>query len=119
MAAGTIKIDIAGLRGQEASQPRVFAHDGNSISAFPAPSPDGFATVFPEPPNDTEVVYNRGACLYVGGAGDIDIELESGARLLFKGVTAGSFLPVLATKVYKYDSGSSVTTTATDIIALF
>jgi hypothetical protein len=118
MAAGTTKIDIAGLQGQEASQPRVFAHDGNSI-LFPGPSADGFATVFPIPPNDTEVVYNRGACLYVGGAGDIDIELESGVRLLFKGVTAGSFLPVLATKVYKYDSGSNVTTTATDIIALF
>lgn len=118
MAAGTNVINLSGLQGQEASQPRVFAHNGN-VLVFPSASADGFATVFPVPPNDTEVVYNRGACLYVGGAGNVDIELESGARLLFKGVTAGSFLPVLAIKVYKYDSNSVVTTTATDIIALF
>ena len=118
MAAGTNVIDLSGLQGQEASQPRVFAHNGNLLT-FPSASADGFASVFPAPPNDTEVVYHRGAGLQLGGPGDVDIELESGARLLFKGVTAGSFLPVLATKVYKYESSTAVTTTATDIIALF
>ena len=118
MAAGTNVVDLSGLRGQEASQPRVFAHNGQLL-IFPSPSANGFGSVFPAPPQDTEVVYNRGACLYVGVGGDVDIELESGVRLLFKGVTAGSFLPVLAIKVYKYNAASQVTTTATDIIALF
>ena len=118
MAAGITTTEIKGLEGNEAAQPRVFAHDGHLL-IFAAPSADGFASVFPPTADDTTTVYQRGACLYVGVGGNVDIELESGTRLLFKGVTSGSFLPVLATKVYRYNSSSVVTTTATDIIALF
>jgi hypothetical protein len=41
----------------------------------------------------------RGCCLYVGVAGDIGIITESGNAATFKGVTAGSFLPLLAKRV--------------------
>lgn len=55
----------------------------------------------------------RGCCIYVGIAGDIGITLESGSSVIFKGVPAGSFLPVLAKRV-------NTTIPATgDIIALY
>ena len=41
----------------------------------------------------------RGCCLYVGVGGDIGIITEAGNPVTFKGVTAGSFLPVLAKRV--------------------
>ncbi len=121
MAAGTTTIDIAGIEGNEAAQPRVFAHSANAIT-LPAQAADAFVYTYPAPPDDTAVVMSRGACIYVGGAGNIDVELESGDRVLFKGVTAGSFLPILATKIYGWDATNPTplkTTTATDIIALF
>ena len=118
MAAGTTTIDIAGIEGNEAAQPRVFAHSANAIT-LPSSAVNAFVYTLPTPPDDTTVVLSRGACIYVGGAGNIDVELESGDRVVFKGVTAGSFLPILATKIYGYDSTPTQTTTATDIIALF
>tara|TARA_R100001443_G_scaffold65052_1_gene74407 strand:- start:4116 stop:4691 length:576 start_codon:yes stop_codon:yes gene_type:complete len=55
----------------------------------------------------------RGCCIYVGVAGDIGVTLESGSSVIFKGVPAGSFLPVLAKRV-------NTTILATgDIIALY
>tara|TARA_R110001599_G_scaffold352941_1_gene589392 strand:- start:2873 stop:3448 length:576 start_codon:yes stop_codon:yes gene_type:complete len=55
----------------------------------------------------------RGCCIYVGIAADIGVTLESGSSVVFKGVPAGSFLPVLAKRV-------NTTITATgDIIALY
>ena len=119
MAAGTLEVDIKGLEGNEAAQPRVFAHNATKIleTNIIGATPTGQDIV--APPDDTAVVISRGACIYVGDAGNIDVELESGDRVLFKGVTAGSFLPILATKIYGYDSTSAQTTTANDIIALF
>ena len=55
----------------------------------------------------------RGVCLYVGVAGDVGVELESGNTVTFLNVAAGSFLPVLAKRV-------TTTITATgDILALY
>ena len=55
----------------------------------------------------------RGCCIYVGVAADVGIRLESGKDVIFKGVPAGSFLPVLAKRV-------NTTIPATgDIIALY
>jgi hypothetical protein len=55
----------------------------------------------------------RGCCIYVGIAADVGIRLESGNDVIFKGVPAGSFLPVLAKRV-------NTTIPATgDIIALY
>jgi hypothetical protein len=59
----------------------------------------------------------RGCCLYVGGAGDVDIVLESGNSAIFAGVNAGSFLPVLV-KNFTLTAGAN-NTTATNILALY
>ena len=40
-----------------------------------------------------------GACIFVGVAGDIEIEMESGKIATFKGMAAGSFMPVLAKRL--------------------
>ena len=119
------KIDISGLEGNEAAQPRVFAHSANAIT--PASSaPNAFVYVVPNTgttaaTGDLQAVQTRGACLYIGGAGNIQVELESGDKVTFKGVTAGSFLPILVTKIFFFDAATPpvATTTATDIIALF
>ena len=117
------KIDIAGLEGNEAAQPRVFAHTANAIT-LPASAANAFVYVVPNTgttatAGDLQAVQRRGACIYVGGAGNLDVELEGGDRVVFKGLTAGSFLPILATKIFGYDATPAQTTTATDIIALF
>jgi hypothetical protein len=54
--------------------------------------------------------------LYVGdvsGGTDVKVTMESGNEATFKGVTAGSFLPVLVTRVH------ATGTTATQILALY
>ena len=67
----------------------------------------------------------RGACIFVGDkgtAGIICIELESGKKAVFKGVTSGSFLPVLARNILrqaKDGTGSTPTTDVTGVIALY
>ena len=118
------KIDIAGLEGNEAAQPRVFAHAAGLIILTGLEGVDAFVYVVPNTnavpnPGDGNTVQKRGACIYIGGAGNLDVELESGDRVIFKGLTAGSFLPILVTKVFATDKNSDATTTATDIIALF
>ena len=55
----------------------------------------------------------RGCCLYVGGAGDVNVTLESGNTVIFAGVNGGSFLPICATQVL------SASTTATNMLALY
>jgi hypothetical protein len=61
-------------------------------------------------PNTAE----RGCCLYVGVGADIGIVTEGGKEsVVFKGVTTGSFLPVLAKRV---KSGIS---SIGDVLALF
>ncbi len=118
MAAGITKIDIAGLEGNTAAQPRVFAH-----SAYSIPTITGTDTENTYPANtvdDSQVTVSRGACLYVGGAGNVKVTMESGDIVKFKGVTAGSFLPILALVVHGPDvGGTGEGTTATDLVALF
>jgi hypothetical protein len=129
--ATVTEIDIAGLEGNTQAQPRVFAHDANvldlTVSEDGGGDPNmanesvdvvpgvGATTAF----GDQVQVLSRGACLYVGGAGNVDVEMESGKRALFTGVAAGSFLPILVTKIYLTDNAPAKTTTATNIIALF
>ena len=55
----------------------------------------------------------RGCCLYVGGAGDVNVTLESGSTVIFAGVNAGSFLPICATQVL------TASTTASNMLALY
>ena len=93
---------LRGLEGNMQAQPRVFAHDAVLVTKSD--------TV--DIPNTEE----RGCCLYVGdvsGGTDVKVTMESGNVATFKGVTAGSFLPVLVTRVH------STGTTAAEILALY
>jgi len=51
--------------------------------------------------------------IYVGVAGNATVRTDAGTDVLFKGLAAGSILPVRATMVV------STNTTATDLVALF
>ena len=51
--------------------------------------------------------------VYVGNGGNMKVTLESGNTVTFNGINAGSFLPVLATRVWSTD------TTADNILALY
>jgi hypothetical protein len=55
----------------------------------------------------------RGACIYVGNSGDVEVLLEGGNTVIFVGVATGSFLPILAKQVI------STNTTATNMLALY
>jgi len=59
----------------------------------------------------------RGCCLYVGGAGDIDVVLESDNSAIFAGVNAGSFMPILV-KNFTLTALANNTTSA-NILALY
>ena len=61
----------------------------------------------------------RGACLYVGvKMASLTVKMESGSSAIFKGIAAGSFLPVLVTEVSSatVDSGNVADN---DVIALY
>ena len=119
MAAGTTKIDIAGLEGNMAAQPRRFAHSANAITISNEAGADNVAQdVTPTAPDDTTVILRRGACLYIGGAGNVKVLLEGDAvPVTFEGVLAGTFMPILVQKIYGTDNGKG--TTATKILAYY
>lgn len=117
------EIDIAGLEGNMQAQPRVFAHEAIALTV-PTTGQDAFVYVVKGVGNtpvngDTVSTLSRGACLYVGVGGDIDVKMESGNRVLFTGVATGSFLPIQVVGVYGTDDQGDTTTTAGNIIALF
>ncbi len=56
---------------------------------------------------------SNGCVLYVGVAGDVKVKMAGGNDVVFKGVTAGSFLPINVIQVFDTD------TRATDIVALW
>jgi hypothetical protein len=95
---------IRGLEGNQNAQPRVFAHDALDLQ----PS----YTLGDRIPN-TETI---GVALYVGANNDITVTMEGGSTVQFKGVTAGSFLPVLVTHVTAV--GSALTGPG-ELIALY
>jgi len=100
---------IAGLQGDFQAQPRVFAHDGLGLTAAQIAS--GTYTI----PNTS----TRGVCLFVGvKMASITVTMESGSSVVFKGVAAGAFMPVLVTSVTAAtpDSGALADN---DIVALY
>ena len=100
---------IAGLQGDFQAQPRVFAHDGLGLTAAQIAS--GTYTI----PNTS----TRGVCLFVGvKMASITVTMESGSSVVFKGVAAGAFMPVLVTSVEAAtpDSGALADN---DIVALY
>ena len=63
---------------------------------------------------------DRGCCLYVGGAGNVNVRMESGNVATFYNVNAGTFLPVLVTHVSLPAAETGyIATTATDILAIY
>ena len=81
------------MTGDFASQVRVFAHDTYDLfQGSPA------ALVTTQIPGTEQPA--RGACLYAGVAiSEINVTMESGKPQTFKGIAAGSFLPILVTQV--------------------
>ena len=93
---------MRGVQIKTADEVRVFAHDAKPVT--------------PSDTVDLDNVDSRGACIYVGDVSvgaDIKVTMESGSEVTFKGVTAGSFLPILVTRVW------STGTTADQILALY
>ena len=119
--------DIAGAVGEMQAEPRVFAHSAKLMTI-----PTG-ATVeekiftsdtLPEPLQAGDIVKNtkiqRGACLFVGGAGNVKVKMESGDIVTFYGVTAGSVLPVLVIGIFGTNVNTETDgTSATNILALY
>jgi len=96
---------MRGLEGNMQAQPRVFAHDAVAIAAASA----------------TQIANTeeRGCCLFVGVALDsITVTMESGNSAVFKGVTAGSFLPILVTHMTAVTPASGAYASG-DVLALF
>jgi hypothetical protein len=84
MAAG-------GIQGNQMKEARVFGHHAKEIV---------------ESATQITGTTERGCCLYVGGAGDVKVTMESGVDVTFKGVNAGTFLPILITHVLDESRGS-------------
>jgi len=117
--AGSIEIDIAGLEGNMAAEPRRFAHSANVITIASGTGKDDVAQdVLPVPAADQVAVLQRGACLYIGGTGNVKVLLEGDSDpVLFKAVPTGTFMPILVKKIYGKDGSDG--TTATDILAYY
>ena len=64
-------------------------------------------------PNDGADLADTSRALYIGGAGDVKVDMYGSGTVTFVGVTAGSVLPVRVDRVY------STGTTATSIVALW
>lgn len=78
-------------------------------SGLESPARNAFAIT----PHDTNDLTYATRWLYVGGAGTLKIITLGGDTVTFGAVTAGSLIPVRATRVY--DTGTS----ATDIVGLY
>ena len=63
-------------------------------------------------PSDTgDIRPTRG--LYIGGDGDLKVDMALGSTVTFSGLLAGTILPVQVVRVYSTD------TTATNVLALY
>lgn len=63
------------------------------------------------PSDSTELAVTRG--LYIGGAGDVKVDMAVQGTVTFVGVLAGSLLPIQVKRVY------ATGTTATNIVSLY
>jgi|TARA_R100000541_G_scaffold41918_1_gene49278 hypothetical protein len=117
--AGSIEIDIAGLEGNMAAEPRRFAHSANLITiASGLGKADVAQDVLPTPATDEVAVLQRGACLYIGGTGNVKVLLEGDKTpVTFVAVPTGTFMPILVKKIYGKEDAQG--TTATGILAYY
>jgi len=101
---------MKGVQLKQANEVRLFAHDVLDLNKLN--SSYTYGDTIP----DTE---QRGVCLYAGVAiTEIEVVMESGTQCIFKGITAGSFLPVLITKVVSIPDGVTANT-AGELLALY
>jgi hypothetical protein len=64
--------------------------------------------------SDTTIFVQPTRALYVGGAGNITVDMaDGGSSVLFVGVQGGTLLPIQVTRIY------ATGTTATSIVALY
>jgi hypothetical protein len=100
---------MRGLEGNMQAQPRVFAHDAVALTAADITAGNTIAETS-----------DRGCCLYVGVAmSTITVTMESGTSTVFKGIAAGSFLPILVTAVTAATPDGGGALADGDIVALF
>jgi len=78
-------------------------------SALNDPIADGFVIS----PHDTNPLPKLTRAIYVGGDGDIKLELKGGTTLVYKGLKAGTMLPVRARVVL------ATGTTASNLLGQF
>lgn len=99
------------VSGEVAANPRVFAHDALNMT------PSGSVTTSQIPGTESP---KRGAAIYIGQAMSITVQLEgSTGNVIFKGLAAGSFLPILVTAIVDYTlTDVSGTKGDWDIVAL-
>jgi hypothetical protein len=72
------------------------------------------ANAEPVTPSDTEDLFNVARGIWVGGAGDVKVDLETGGTaIVFSNVPSGTILPIRVKRVYATD------TTATNLVALY
>lgn len=64
-------------------------------------------------PSDTVVAEAPTRALYVGGPGNIKVDMVSGGTVTFYNAAAGSLLPIQVVRIY------ATGTTATNVLALY
>jgi hypothetical protein len=76
-----------------------------------SPSPAEYAAAVT--PSDSTDLATTARALFIGGAGNANVDMPDGGTVLFSGLAAGSILPVRVRRV------RATSTTATLIIALY
>jgi len=84
--------------------------DANLRADYAAPA---VGAVLLTPSDSTDLVVSPARAIYIGGAGNINVDTAAGDTVLFSGVTAGMILPVSVKRV------RATSTTATNIVALY
>lgn len=82
----------------------------NDRSGLSMLEPSGDGVVLTK--SDTDELATKTRALYVGGAGDLNVVMNSGRTVLFSAVPAGTVLPI------KIKQLLSASTTATLVVAL-
>lgn len=75
----------------------------NYHSGLESPAERAFAIT----PNDTDALANVTRGIYIGVGGDMKVELAGGGLVTFKGLVAGTILPVRAVRVWDTDTDAS------------
>lgn len=100
---------MKGVQLKQANEVRLFAHDVLDLGLTAKYT---YGTTIP----GTE---NRGVCLYAGVAiSEMTVIMESGNPATFRGITAGSFLPVLVTQIVSQPAGTTGNTSG-ELLALY